>query len=893
MRSIRFSLCCAIIGSLCAPVHAYEQETHRKLSEATVEQSSLAASTDNILIDVGLSADISEISLQEFPNSNGEMKSITELIQDGSFFEDNGIRSIQHFFDPINDQSLHHFLLNVAGGTTKSPDWAIEGTGQSAQQNYSYAAAVDAFRQALTLPTKAERDIQWGRLFETLGHVIHHVQDMAQPEHVRNDIHCGELIPCGIPGAVLGLYEKSIYEWRSQDVFQDGVPGLIINYPAVSFPTAREFWTTRDTDTNVTARRGIADFTNRNFVSKDTNFELISGAVSVNRKYALPVPIVDPTNKSTLPQLLPDDGEGADICQRLNQVGPIDLPPNSPCEIEFIRTNVTDSYAPEKGGVNDRAASLSLFDQHLAKYNVGSVSVEDGDAAHMVDVDRLLTYNRFNVDAAHPFLIPRAVAYSAGVIDHFFRGRIDMVPNPNGEGWIIKNLSDEDMQGDFTLYYDHVQNVNGNDVIQRDLVSGANWIAISIPANSEIDVGGYTTPTGLLSKMLVFNGLIGAESGIAGKHFGGWKGPFLAGSTLAAGRDYFYRYADVAVDIYGNSMMAYYALVEAGVSRLKSRHYTPAGGWGEDTFLINAQSDSNGVDRPHALGMDAVGNAIVVYRTHEGSTPPSIPMWSKNYTPSTGWGGATLIANADYAYAHYFPSLDIVADGSVMLAYRGYEGNLTLSSRRYTPTGGWGVASLIEDEIAPEFYSHSLGMDAAGNALVVYATKNETTQVTSLWSRRYTEAGGWGSATLIESYSYANTGSFYSPSLSVNADGSALLAYRTYDGTTNTARLQGRSYTPGVGWGDAILIADTFIYHFHVDTDSAGNAIIFYESANGSVAVRHYTLGVGWGGEILLAAPDELEPDVYPLSMDMADNGNAVVLWRDSDGNLWSSHYTP
>jgi hypothetical protein len=436
IRAYHFWALC-LIGLMTQQSLAYEQDTHRELSKSSSQQSVLAATTNNVLADLGLSTDITLLSQQKFPNSKGEMQSIIGLIQDGADFEDNSIRSVQHFYDPVNDRSLQHPLLTIAGGTNKSPDWAIEDTGAISAQEYSYADAVEIFHQALTLPTKTERDAKWGKLFETLGHVIHHVQDMAQPEHVRNDLHCGEVVPCGIPGAVLGLYDQSLFESRSFEVFKDGIPANLINYPAVSFPTAREFWTTRGADGSVSARRGLADFTNRNFVSKDTNFELISGAVSANSKYSLPAPIVDPTNTYSLSQLLPS--EGADICQTLNQNGPIDLPANAPCEIEFIKSTVTDSYAPEQGGTNLYAASLSLFDQYLDKYNVNNVFVQDGDAVHMVDVDRLPTINRFNIDAAHTFLIPRAVAYSAGLIDHFFKARIKahgsdgviLVTNPN------------------------------------------------------------------------------------------------------------------------------------------------------------------------------------------------------------------------------------------------------------------------------------------------------------------------------------------------------------------------------------------------------------------------------------------------------------------------------
>ena len=78
-------------------------------------------------------------------------------------------------------------------------------------------------------------------------------------------------------------------------------------------------------------------------------------------------------------------------------------------EIHFIGTPVTDSYDYLQSRDNPRTSSFSIFDADLAGYGL----------------DEIYTLNRANYDAAHKFLIPRAVSYSAGFIDYFFRGRIE------------------------------------------------------------------------------------------------------------------------------------------------------------------------------------------------------------------------------------------------------------------------------------------------------------------------------------------------------------------------------------------------------------------------------------------------------------------------------------
>jgi hypothetical protein len=86
-------------------------------------------------------------------------------------------------------------------------------------------------------------------------------------------------------------------------------------------------------------------------------------------------------------------------------------------DIVFYSTLVSDKNRGTQK-LNLRASTLSIFDQDLRQYNI---IPETGETFQM------FTLNRFNFDATHQFLIPRAVAYSAGLINYFFRGRLDAV----------------------------------------------------------------------------------------------------------------------------------------------------------------------------------------------------------------------------------------------------------------------------------------------------------------------------------------------------------------------------------------------------------------------------------------------------------------------------------
>jgi hypothetical protein len=303
-------------------------------------------------------------------------------------------------------------------------DAANNGLNFSAQE-FSFRDAREHLYKALTRPTEDDRAHYFGRTFQSVGHIIHHLQDMAQPQHVRNDAHC-DLGIC----ALLGQFNPSRYEKFTLANPEAISPHLSAN--AVTFDRFRDFWTN-------SSGSGLAQFTNRNFVSAGTNFRMRNGQIVSSSDYANPRPVPSTEAPIGIQQLLADNG----------------LPPARDQGGNLLQGEITFIGSLVDGQLNPRASTLSLFDQDLAKYNATVVY----PGVEIVTVDRMFTLNRFNFYAAYPYLIPKAVAYSAGMIDYFFRGKIDLdiEYDEATEGqYVIENKGDEVMKGDFTLYYDAI-----------------------------------------------------------------------------------------------------------------------------------------------------------------------------------------------------------------------------------------------------------------------------------------------------------------------------------------------------------------------------------------------------------------------------------------------------
>ena len=155
--------------------------------------------------------------------------------------------------------------------------------------------------------------------------------------------------------------------------------------------------------------------------------------------------------------------------------------------------------------------------------------------------NRLLSLNRFNFDEVYPFLLPRAVTYSAGLINHFFRGRLSVekvrwmltthfiisVTNNSYEGNSLQS-------GNFELYYESVEGIRKPVQVNMVISNNFSFMGGDIVENNNLplQVGNSVDliseyPADLNTNLdtpfiLVFNGLdggIGNEPGIATTRF--------------------------------------------------------------------------------------------------------------------------------------------------------------------------------------------------------------------------------------------------------------------------------------------------------------------------------------------------------------------------------------
>ncbi len=408
----RCLLVSAFALAIALPSFAYNDVvTHPQLTIIATEKSALYAD-GSIMFNLGLLPASKQLFLYGARANDlrygTQIYPLSAFVGEGAFDEDIGSRAKNHFYDPLFERTLTVFGVGLGNTSWR---WMLEDLGPIDEQTFSYPDGQAYLYKALTFNDGAPADsshargVAMAQMFLSLGHLQHHMQDMTQPQHVRNDQHLDKY------PFLIGLYNPSRYEKYTAErgPFVQGFAELANPiYPGSSdYKVPRDFWTNG-------AGTGVAQFTNRNFISQGTNFTMNHGTTNVGT-YPLPVP-----GAST-------DYTVGSLFAGSNLSVPPDI--QNLCGVAGVDCTMT-MYSTL---MSPKASTLSIFDQDL-RFRGLIVNYAGGDipTAQLYSTERLFDLNRFNMDDAHQVLMGRAVAYSAGIVNYFFRGKLSITAPAQG-----------------------------------------------------------------------------------------------------------------------------------------------------------------------------------------------------------------------------------------------------------------------------------------------------------------------------------------------------------------------------------------------------------------------------------------------------------------------------
>src|SRR3990170_3477779 len=478
-----------------------DKVTHADMSEYAAQNSVLDKSKGDYLSNLGFNGGLDET----FKWSSE--KTVKKWLREGAILEDSGnywdavvndARYNNHFHDPLKAWSSAGLTDLLPFSTESAIIWAQDENYQSSfpEGDWSWKKMREYYYIALTgrdltgteiALAKEDRDACFAQTFRGLGH--HHlIEDIAQPDHVRNDSH---IVDSLFENNLYGSYYLEAWAAKKFPKIEDlkaFAPNPIL--PSVSFDTSHDglvpITQLIDTDQyngsspSTSLSQGLAEYTNANFFSDDTIFA--AERYSAGDEHYFPYPKRSSTDLDAyisgtkLPEtIIDEDGN------------------------EY--TNTWISKVADGETIDHFIASGYLTD--LTYYIFGEGS---------------LYYSTFYRDEkCHEDyatqLIPKAVGYSAGLLNYFFRGELEVVKNTYSDSITITNNSSEDMDGTFTLYYDAADDA-------RKPVSDGSW-SLVLESGSTSDELSFTEPTDLGEDeryILVFEGTLGSEShAVAGK----------------------------------------------------------------------------------------------------------------------------------------------------------------------------------------------------------------------------------------------------------------------------------------------------------------------------------------------------------------------------------------
>jgi hypothetical protein len=278
----------------------------------------------------------------------------------------------------------------------------------------------------------------------------------------------------------------------------------------------------------------------------------------------------------------------------------------------------------------------------------------------------------------------------------------------------------------------------------------------------------------------------------------------------------------------------------------------------------------------HQVAVDGAGNGFVVW--HHGAAAP-FRIWASRFAVGGTWSAAGPI-DAGVVNAAV-PLIAADPNGNALAVWQ--QGQ-RFWSNRYTPTGGWAGAAEATNFDTTNIETASLGMDAAGNAILAWGTFPGS----QVHFGRYVAGTGWTFGQIPTT----GAGAPHVPYIAVDAAGNAIAVWMQHDGTS--ANLWASRFTPSGGWGAAEPIETSALYAtlHSLATDALGNAVAVWMQNDGTrnnVFATRYRVGSGW------AAPEPLETSDVDASFATAavePGGNVHVVWRQGVLLQWA-RYTP
>jgi len=456
-----------VIAATCHNCSSHGIVLHEQMSLSAARSSSALNAFLTDLFGASDSPFVIAPNLSGAKSAHGPIK----WLMDGSKAADDGIQTKNHFYEPLSGSGLTDGL-DLFG--IPSFTWAsIRGGGGTAIVNYnSWQNARDYELSSFTIPDKAGRLENLALTMFALGVVIHLNQDLSQPEHTRNDNHL-----IGLDSSQIEKYGERNYVANKAAWFPLRPRGWT-SWRNAGFQKLEDFWDRNLYNGQASAlisdagampgavELGLAEFSNGNFLGGDA---IYVEAFKPGDKHYFPFPSL-----LTSTDFQPD-----------------------PRATLFLLKDGTSKYSY----MLKKIADGITMNNHSRLHYLGKMYPRRG-----LPVTRVST--TINDPAVlkeyHERLLPKAVEYSAGILDYFSRGRL-AVTLSLGRLCVINRSGADLSGGSFRLFYD---DSNGN---RGEIQPTSTTYTGTLADNGAIQMN-FNPVQSAVKYIVVFKGTIGTAN---------------------------------------------------------------------------------------------------------------------------------------------------------------------------------------------------------------------------------------------------------------------------------------------------------------------------------------------------------------------------------------------
>jgi len=334
-----------------------------------------------------------------------------------------------------------------------------------------------------------------------------------------------------------------------------------------------------------------------------------------------------------------------------------------------------------------------------------------------------------------------------------------------------------------------------------------------------------------------------------------------------------YGYTTLGVGPNGEAVAAWLAGSYPSVS-IYARLFNPISGWGETSVLGTGTNYGNIV-----AAVDRNGGAMVVV---EGQPSLSLTAW--RHDAVSGWQSEVIVTGGGA-----WPRLRYDASGCALLVWNDFD-SYQVKSSRYVPGYGWGPVMVASGSIGG--YWVEMDVDDSGRGLAAFFIHNGTAW--DMYGNLFDPLTGWGIPTHIGPVAggWHPFGGF----VAAGALGEFFVVWEQTDSYEYGNRtVWARTWTEWGGWSAPVKLNSGVSTNDQMFTSIAANgrgeALASWTEGDTTmedVVAARYTPGMGWGTPEVIDSSETYR--AYLSSIAMAPNGDAVAIWRQSDGDfdlLW------